>query len=230
MRINHRFFFYLVMALFLHGCSSTSTPDTSPERPSTPPSVEPVKSAKPPPTLDKAHFKQSIITKERDSGKTIVFSTINGFKKGKVNDRRPWGESYISAAVDKATGDITYQINTIVKYRSHKLHLYREVRYDSNGETKFIDATILERKVDCLESTETGAARRSGCYPSERVVFTLDQEQITKLSEGYTGDSQAQLRYTMLPRSGPTYLATLYLAEIAALVEAVEEYKKSLGL
>ena len=230
MRINHRLFFYLVMALFLHGCSSTSTPDTPSERPSTQPSAEQVQPAEPAPTLDKAHFKQHIITKERDSGKTIVFSTINGFKKDMVTDRRPWGESYISAAVDKGTGDITYQINTIVKYRSRKIHLYRKVRYDSNGETKFIDATILERKVYCLEPRKTDATRGTRCYPSERVVFTLDQEQITKLSEGYTGDVQAQLRYTMLPRSGPIYLAALYLAEIAALVEVVEEYRKSLDL
>ncbi|MEH6466784.1 MAG: hypothetical protein V7722_04060 [Porticoccus sp.] len=230
MKINHRFFFYLVMALFLHGCSSTSTQDTPMEQPSTQPSAEPVQPTEPAPTLDKAHFKQQMITKERDSGKTIVFSTINGFKKDKVNDRRPWGESYVSAAVDKETGDITYQINTIVKYKSHKFHLYREVRYDSGGEAKFIEATILERKVDCLAARKTGAPRRSGCYLSERVVFTLDHEPISKFSNSYTEGSQAQLRYTMLPRSGATYSATLYIAEIAALVEVVEEHKTSLGL
>ena len=230
MKINYHFFFYVVMALFLHGCSGTGTQDTPMILPSAQTSAEPTQPAVPAPTLDKAHFKQQMLTKERDSGKTIVFSTINGFKKDKVNDRRPWGESYISAALDKETGDITYQINTIVKYKSHKLHLYREARYDSNGETKLIEATILERKVDCLEARKTGAHRRTGCYLSERVVFILDHEPIAKLSNGYTEDSQAQLRYTMLPRSGATYSATLYLAEIAAVVEVVEEHKKSLGL
>lgn len=200
------------------------------EQPSIQAPAEPVQPDEPAPTLDKAHFKEHMLTKERDSGKTIVFSTINGFKKDKVNDRRPWGESFVSAAVDKETGDITYQINTIVKYKSNKFHLYREVRYDSDDETKFIEATILERKVDCLAARKTGAHRRSGCYLSERVVFTLDHEPISKLSNSYTEGSEGQLLYTMLPRSGATYLATLYLAEIAALVEVAEEHNKSMGL
>jgi hypothetical protein len=224
-KIIHQFFFYLVIALILHGCSSTSTQDEPTALPSNPSSSEPSE-----PTLNKAHFKQHIITKERDSGKTIVFSTIDGFKKEKVNDRRPWGESYISVAVDKETGDTAYQINTIVKYKSHKFHLYRDVRYDSNNETKFIEATILERKVDCLAARKTGAARRTGCYLSERVVFNLGKESITKLSDSYSESPEAQLRYTMLARSGPTYLASLYLAEIAALVEVADVYKTSQNL
>ena len=89
---------------------------------------------------------------------------------------------------------------------------------------------FLERKVDCLAARKTGAARRTGCYLSERVVFNLGKESITKLSDSYSESPEAQLRYTMLARSGPTYLASLYLAEIAALVEVADVYKTSQNL
>lgn len=209
--------FYLFLALSLQSCSSVSTPNT--------PATQPV-------SLDKAYFKMRLTTTERDSeednygeeksyGKTIIFSTINGYNKQRLlTQYNVIGDSYISATVNKTTDEVTYQIDSIIEYKDHDARLYKHINYTVNGRQYSGDGTLVDQTMDCKGN------QYSGCLRKEHVAFTMTQQTIEQIAINYTEGSQDKWRYTLSPERDRSYSAHLFVAEIAALVEAVNENKR----
>jgi hypothetical protein len=221
MQTNGLIIFYLFLALSLQSCSSVSTPNTSTAQPA---------------NHDKAYFKGRLTTTERGSeedrygekksdGKTITISTINGYNKHRLlTQYNMIGDSYISATVNEATGEVTYQIDSIVEYKDHDARLYKHIDYTINGRQYSGDGTLVNQTLDCKGN------QYSGCLRKEHVAFTMAQQTIEQIAINYTEGAHDKWRYTLLPETNKRYSAHLFVAEIAALVEAVEEHKNSLGL
>lgn len=211
MRKNCLIIFYLFLVLSLQSCSSVSTPNTS--------ATQPV-------SLDKAYFKMRLTTTESTSeegsyGKTIIFSTINGYNKQRLlTQYNVIGDSYISATVNKTTDEVTYQIDSIIEYKDHDARLYKHINYTINGRQYSGDGTLVDQTVDCKGN------QYSGCLRKEHVVFTMTQQTIEQIAINYTEGSQGKWRYTLSPEIDKSYSAHLFVAEIAALVEAVNENKR----
>lgn len=203
--------FYLFLALFLQSCSSVGTPDSSTTQPA---------------NLDKAYFKVRLTTTERgaeevNNGKSIIFSTINGYKKQRLlTQYNVIGDSYISATVNKKTDEATYQIDSIIKYKDHDARLYNHINYTVSGLQQSDDGTLVEQMVDCKGS------QYSGCLRKEHIVFTMKQQTIEQIVQSYSEGSQYKWRYTLSPETGKSYSTYLFVAEMTALVETVNEYQK----
>lgn len=203
--------FYLFLALFLQSCSSVGTPGSSTTQPA---------------NLDKAYFKVRLTTTEKgvekeNNGKTIIFSTINGYKKQRLlTQYNVIGDSYISATVNKTTDEATYKIDSIIKYKDHDARLYKHINYTVAGRQQSDDGTVVEQMVDCKGS------QYSGCLRKEHIVFTMNQQTIEQIVQSYSEGSQDKWRYTLSPETGKSYSAYLFVAEITALVEAVNEIKR----
>jgi len=208
MRKNHLIFFYLFVTLFLQGCSSASSQNAQPAAS---------------PVLDKAHFKQHLTTTEGNSVETLVLSTVNGFNKQRMLTKyNVTGDNYISATVDKITGSTTYHIHSIIEYKDHDSRLYKQVSYTANGSQQSVKTTLLNQVVDCKGS------QYSGCYRKEHVVFTINQQAVDQIAKNYTEGSQntgshKKWRYTLSPEIGTSYSTHLFVSEISALSEAVNE-------
>ena len=172
-----------------------------------------------PVTLDKSHFKGKLITEDNTEKNTVVISTINGFHKKPRNNTNTWANNYITALIDKTTGNITYQINSLIQYKDHDKHLYKKVSYNTPTEYKTKEATILNHKISCLGSAY------SGCKHTEHVTFSIDSTFLEGIASHYTEGPQNKWRYKLSPKKGRSYSAHLFIAEIAALVEAIREYK-----
>lgn len=204
-------FISLIALLCLQACSNTKTTQLD-----LPASTKNISSAVTV-TLDRAYFKNRLTTEDHTEKNTVVISTINGFHKKPRNNTNAWANNYITAIIDKTTGIITYQINSLVQYKDHDKHLYKEVSYNTSTEHKTKDASILSHEISCLGSAY------SGCTHTEHVAFTIDSTLLAEIASRYTEGSNNKWRYKLSPKKGRSYSAHLFIAEISALVEAARE-------
>lgn len=196
----------------IQACSNT-TPTTKINKPSqatnsTPPTTI---------TLNNAYFKNKLIIEKDNKKGTVKISTANGFNKKPRNKTNAWANNYITALIDKKTERKTYQINSLIEYKGHDKHLYKEVSYNTGSESKTKQASILKHYISCLGSAY------SGCIHTEHVAFSIDSTLIENIAASYSEGAQNKWGYNLSPRKGRDYFAYLFIAEIAALVEAVAE-------
>lgn len=212
--------FSSIALLLIQACSNT-TPTTKVDKPT--PTASPHSSA--PITLNKAHFKNKLTIERDDEKGTIKISTVNGFHKKPRNKMNAWANNFITAVIDIKTGNITYQINSLVEYKDHDKHLYKEVSYNTEADVKTGSgskteaASILNHDISCLGSAY------SGCIHTEHVAFNIDPTLVENIAASYAEGTNNKWSYKLSPRKGRDYFAHLFIAEISALVEAVTENK-----
>ena len=204
----------LTSLLFIQACSNT-TPITKIGKPSQTTNFTPLAAI----TLNKSYFKNKLIIEKDNKKGTVKISTANGFNKKSRNKNNVWANNYITALIDKKTGHTTYQINSLIEYKDHDKHSYKEVSYSSGVESKTKQASILKHDISCLGSAY------SGCIHTEHVAFSIDSTSIEKIAASYSEGAQNKWGYKLSPKKGRDYFASLFVAEIAALVEAVTENK-----
>lgn len=168
-------------------------------------------------THNKVYFKKRLITENDNEKATIKISTINGFQKRPRNKKTTWANNYITALIDKETGEISYKINSLIQYKDHDKHLYKEVSYNTGLEFTTTEASILNHDISCLGSAY------SGCIHTEHVAFPIESTLIETIAASYTENSQNKWRYKLSPKKGRSYSAFLFIAEISALVETAHK-------
>jgi hypothetical protein len=211
MRKNCLIIFYAFLALFLQSCSSVDIPDTpAPQTAS----------------LDKAYFKFRMNTTKADAGEendgsTIILSTVNGYNKQRLlTQYNVIGDSYITATVNRTTNSVMYQIVSIVEYKDHDARLYKHINYTDSDRQRSGEAILVNQMSDCKGN------QYSGCLRKEHAAFTISEKTIEQVAITYTEGSQAKWRYTLSPERDKSYSTYLFVAEISALLEAVNEYRK----
>lgn len=210
-------FFSVVLLLLIQACSNTTSPTkTDMPTPATSPSLAASI------TLNKAHFKNKFFTEIDTKKNTITISTINGFHKKPRNNANVSANNYITALINNTTGKVTYQVNSLIKYKDHDKHLYKEVSYNSDTGYKTKEASILSHDISCLGSSY------SGCIHTEHATFTIESTLIENIAASYTEGTKNKWHYKLTPKKGRSYSAYLFFSEIAALVEAAN--KKSYNL
>ena len=176
--------------------------------------------------LNKTHFKKQLISEQSTASEVITFSTINGFQKKPRNISNAWANNYITGRINKKTGNITYQIHSLIEYKDHDKRIFKEVSYNTGVGKKTKITTILDYIISCKGSAY------SGCIHTEHVVFSIEPTLIENIANSYTTDSnthtkdsQNKWRYQLSPKKGRSYSAHLFISEIAALIETAKEYK-----
>ena len=175
-------------------------------------------------SLDKAHFKQTMIVKDDSLDTVAKFSTVNGFKEKRGLLGIVWDDNFIRAYVDKKTGVTTFQVYNSIYYKGSGWRFYNRVNYETPNGPKSKEVTVIARDVDCTGS------RYGGCTYNEHIAFTVDQALLETIASKCRPGLRAAWKYKIIPKAGEDYNDGLLPAEIAALVEIVNEYKKSNGL
>lgn len=209
-------FISLTALLFMQACSNTKT--TQLNLPASSENTNPTVAL----ALDKIYFKNRLITENDIEKNTLVISTINGFHKKPRNNTKAWANNYVTALIDKTTGNITYQINSLVQYKDHDKHLYKKVSYNTSTTYITTDASILSHEISCLGSAY------SGCIHTEHVAFTIDSTLIENIAASYTEGAQNKWHYKLSPKKGRSYSAYLFFSEITALAEAANKKPNNL--
>ena len=206
--------FSLTALLLIQACSNT-TPTTKIGKPSQTTNSTPLAAI----TLNKSYFKNKLIIEKDNKKGTVKISTENGFNKKSRNKNNVWANNYITALIDKKTRHTTYQINSLIEYKDHDKHSYKEVNYNTGSESKTKEASILKHDISCLGSAY------SGCIHTEHAASSIDPTLVENIAASYIEGTQNKWGYKLSPKKGRDYFASLFVAEIAALVEAVTENK-----
>lgn len=203
----HYIILTLITVLFLGGCATTREAQLDTAL-----------------ALDKEHFKQTLSLKDDSLDTVAKFSTVNGFKEKHGLLGIVWDDNFIRAYVDKKTGIATFQVYNSIYYQGYGWKFYNRVNYETPDGPNSKKVTVIDRNVDCT------SYRYGGCTYNEHVAFTVDQTLLETIVRTYKAGIRTVWKYKIIPKAGEDYKAGLLPAEIAAIVEAVAEYKKSKGL
>lgn len=171
-----------------------------------------------PPVLDKSYFKQMVKIEEEPSGKEVLLSTVSGLA---ASDRVS-SDNYVNAIIEKKTGAVRYEVHSRIVYDSLEGRFHKEVayRHPAGEDTKAL--TVIEREIRCTDS------RGNECAFVEEVKFDVGETLVKEIASRYRPGHMTAWKYTLKSPSDPEHRDGIYSAEIAGLVERVEEYKASI--
>ena len=198
---------FLFSSILLQSCA-TQAPKESIKKPVLE-STQPAKAATTPPIT-------SAITSmtSTETGDMVELST-KLFKEKRSRIKTTFVDSYVKAIINKKTGEITYQINSLAEYKDHDKRQYKKVSYSAVTQREQKETILLDYQISCQGSAY------SGCIHTEHVTFNVEKALMEHIAQNYTDakDATSTWRYQLIPQSGRNHSAQLLLSEIAALVE-----------
>ena len=169
-------------------------------------------------SLDKEHFKESIVVNEETSKSIVIFSTVQGASQHKQNSG-VWSDNFIRGFLDKRTGSKTYQIYHVITYsgpgngQGWKIFSYAD--YQTPQGTKLTPITLLKKEENCSAIEIYGK-----CIYTEHLTFKIDEQQLYRITKAQT----KKWEYHLIANSGTVLTDSLLKVEIIALLEKMNEY------
>jgi hypothetical protein len=175
---------------------------------------------KPPKLLTKEDFKRSITVQDDALDTVAKFDTLKGFVEPRGFLSTDHYDSHLRAFVDKSTETVTYQLYQSFSYQAQDWNFFHTVNYETpNGpassEVKRISSDV-----------STCSSRGLGCFYDEDVGVIIDSTLLHSLAENYKKDPTSVWKFKFTAKSSAFVTSGLMNAEIAALVETVDEYLK----
>jgi hypothetical protein len=186
-------------------------------------SMEYVRLEKEPGSLNKEHFKETIVIEDDSLATLAKLSTREGRQEKRgINIGLTYDDNFLRAYVNKKTGETEYQVYNIFYY-SDTSHwkFYYGVNYETPNGVSSQRITSVDTDVNCSGGS---------CVYNEDVLFVVDEDLIRWIAGNYTPGMKNAWNYKIIARSGEDYVDSLLAAEFAAIYEAVNEYKQSHGL
>lgn len=174
-------------------------------------------------SLDKEHFKRTVSVKDDSLETVAILSTVEGFKHKKGLLGIVWDDNFLRASIDKKTGATSFYVYNTLYYRGSGWHHYSTVNYETLDGVKTARLDRIGTDVDCSGS------RYQGCTYNEHVGFTIDREILETVAALYKPGEKKALKYRLKGRTTEDYTDALLPAEIAGLLEAVDEYSRVKG-
>jgi hypothetical protein len=174
-------------------------------------------------SLDKQHFKETVTINDFAGEKVIIFSTINGVQQ-KLGPHEVVGDdNFFRGFLDKQTNKKVYQVYNVIYYAQSGSQLgwkqFKQARYQTKVGQELVAAEVIKKQEDC-----SALPRYGQCLYSEQVIFELDDNQVRDLAKSYSTANDPHWQYELIPTSGAHYPDKLLLAEIAGLVDKMDEY------
>jgi len=175
-------------------------------------------------SLNTQHFKDTVIIKQVSSGDVTEFSTLRGYRHEKYPGIG-WLDSFLIGYLNNQTGKRYYQVYQFTSYQGRGWRLYNRVDYKTPEGTKSKPLIRYHRELKNCSSSR-------GCTYEEHVVFDVKEalmRQIAKLAPETQGKMNARGKiaaflYQLSSREGHKIKYWLLPAEVAALMEVMDEY------
>jgi hypothetical protein len=173
--------------------------------------------------LDKQHFKETVTINDFAAEKVIIFSTINGVQQPGTHEV-VGDDNFLRGFLDKQTNKKVYQVYNVIYYAQSGSQSgwkqFKQARYQTKVGQELVAAEVIKKQEDC-----SALPRYGQCLYSEQVIFELDDNQVRELAKSYsTSKNDPYWQYELIPTSGTNYPDKLLLAEIAGLVDKMDEY------
>jgi hypothetical protein len=166
-------------------------------------------------SLSMEHFRDTATVKNEPSDSLLAISTQNGFVEHSGPLRMVWHDEFLTADIDKKTGQKSFQVHEQISY-SGSWRFYGSANYPAAGGTRTATAIHI--------SKEAANCSVGDCLYTEHVAFPVDEELLRQIAAGYMPGKPVIWQYKLTAKSGPAYTGGLSSAEIAGLLAKVDEY------
>jgi len=175
--------------------------------------------------LNKQYFKDRIVINEYSSEIVTSFSTVKGFQEKRSLHKVVLDDNFLRSFFNRNTGTVSYQIYNVIYYAGsgaqNKWKSFNQVHYQAPNGKGLTPTTIIRTNEDC-----SALSRYGQCLYSEHIVFVVDETLLRMIAASYT-DTENFWQYELRSESGQLYNDKLSVAEIAGLLERVDEYVTS---
>jgi hypothetical protein len=166
-------------------------------------------------SLSMEHFRDTASVKNEPLDAVLTISTQNGFVEHSGPLHMVWHDEFLSADIDKKTGQKTFQVHEQISYGG-SWRFYESANYQSaNGPHAAPAIHISKESANCSVGD---------CLYTEHVAFPVDEELLRQIAAGYVPGKPVIWPYKLIAKSGPAYTGGLSSAEIAGFLAKVDEY------
>jgi hypothetical protein len=166
-------------------------------------------------SLDAEHFKNTATVKDLPSDAKVTISTQSGFVEHSGPLRMVWHDEYLTALVNKKSGEKSFQIHEEITY-SGSWRYYQSAVYQGANGPRSVPATQIAKEVANCAVAE--------CIYTEHIAFPVDEEVLRQLAAAYMPGKPVIWPFKAIAKSGPAYAGGLSNAEITGLLVKVDEY------
>jgi hypothetical protein len=173
--------------------------------------------AKDPPllSLTMEHFRDTATIKDDPQDAKATISTEKGFVEHSGPMRMVWHDEFLSAVIDKQTGQKSFQVHEEITY-SGSWRFYGTANYQTANGPRSVPATQTGK--------EMANCAIGDCMYTERIAFPVEEELLRQLAAAYVPAKPVIWPYKVVAKSGPADAGGLSNAEIAGLLVKVDEY------
>jgi hypothetical protein len=166
-------------------------------------------------SLSMEHFRDTATVINGQQDPKLTISTQNGFVEHSGPMHMVWHDEFLSADIDKKTGEKSFQVHQEISYGG-------TWRY---YETANLQSATGPRSTPAVHISKEAANCSVGdCLYTEHVAFPIDEEVLRQLALAHVPAKPVIWSYKLIPKSGPVYTGGLSSAEIAGFLAKVDEY------
>jgi hypothetical protein len=167
-------------------------------------------------------FAKKVTIKDDFLETSAEISTVNGWQQKDGLLKIVNSDQFFRAFVNKKTGAVTYQVYQYVYYYGDWA-FFNLVNFETTDGPVQKDLIAISRDVlDC--------SRYLGCQHVEHIAFDIDEPLLRAAAAGYKPNVPEVWRYRLKAKSGVQRDEGFVGAEIVALLQSVDKYKKEKGL
>jgi hypothetical protein len=173
--------------------------------------------AKDPPllSLTMEHFRDTATVKDDPLHAKATITTEQGYVEHAGPMRMVWHDEFLSAVIDRNTGQKSFQIDTEITY-SGNWRSYQSANYQTANGRRSVPATEI--------SKEAANCAVGECIYTEHIAFPVDEQVLRQVAAARVAAKPVVWPYQAIAKSGPAYTGGLSDAEVAGFLAKVDEY------
>jgi hypothetical protein len=166
---------------------------------------------------------RAIVTVEDPLEQETTLSTRRVTPSTRGVFRTPWNDTYLHAYVHRGTGEVRFEVRQTFNYLGGYRH-YEGVNYETAGLPATAKVRLIDGNKDLCQAVEFAMT----CL--EKVVFEVDEAELRRIADAAGGDRPDAWELKFKATYGQDHRAAVPMAEIKALLGAVESYRLARNL
>jgi len=161
------------------------------------------------------HFRDTATVKDDPLNAKATITTEAGYVEHSGPLRTVWHDEYLSAVIDRGTGQKSFQIDAQITYNG-SWRFYQSANYQTANGRRSVPATQI--------SKESANCAVGECIYTEHIAFPVDEQVLRQVAAARDAAKPVLWRYQTIAKSGPAFTGSLSDAEVAGLLAKVDEY------
>ncbi len=166
-------------------------------------------------SLSVEHFRDTATIADDAQNGRVTISTEKGYVEHSGPLRMVWHDEFLTATIDKKTGEKSFQVHEEVTYNGNWRY-YQSASYQGPNGPRSVPAVQI--------SKESANCALGDCIYTERIAFPVEEELLRQLAAANVPATPVLWNFKAVAKSGPAYAGALSSAEIAGLLLKVDQY------